>query len=964
MLTYELLPGVKPGWFSSRQANSLNDVLTMMRRLEFKRWPKWAVWLLKVAIVTLVVSLASQLALQLTIAGTNVSVLWLPAGISLASILIFGYSIWPGITLATSLTTFLFVIQDHSLAAALIATAFTAAADTLAPLLGAYWTRRAIGDRRPVDRTVDLLRLLVLGGALAQVVNAVLSITGTCLSGLATWTNFWPLLLNRWLTDLAAVLLLTPFLLVWTSGWQKLPTWRQVGSAIFIYFAMAVGAWLAFFFQLSKASVPDYFEYLTVPLVLWVTFRLGQRGATLSILISASIAVWGTINRLGPFTSIGPAEGLLLMQVYLATLSLMALIVASVLSERKKVAHDFEENQRVMSTLLSNLQGMAYRCRNDRTWTMEFVSQGSRSLTGYAPQDLIDNKRIAYNEIIHPTDRQAVADEVDTALAANKPFELTYRIITLDGQTKWVWEQGRGIQRDGALEFIEGYITDITELKQTEKALAYEQSLLRALMDNTPDHIYFKDIHSRFIRVSRSHIEKFGIDDPEQAVGKTDFDFFAEEQAQKFYNEEQEIMRTGRPMVGVEELETRPSRDSTWVSTTKIPLCDQSGSILGTFGISRDITERKQSEEALRQNEEKYRTTIEQFAEGFALVDQDGRIIEWNQAMEAITGIKRSEGFGTFYWDLQYEIAVSDHKTGRLREQYKELVLEALQTGQASFLNRPTDVVIQGRDGVRRTIQELSFTIKTETGYRMGHITQDITQRKQREQELESIATMSAALRNLPTRAELLPAILNQLTQLFNIDGAAIGIRDQATGETVFEITHGVFQTSQGIRLSPGQGIIGEVISTGLPYLSSDLSGLAHIPDTAWFRQIRAMAVVPLAAQGNIIGALAIGQNADILPEEMRLLTAIADMTANAIHRTTLHEQTQRRLMNLTALRKIDLAISNSLDLKITLTILLEQTLSQLRVDAADILLLNPHMHTLEFAAGQVFTRRTSSIPA
>jgi diguanylate cyclase (GGDEF)-like protein/PAS domain S-box-containing protein len=124
--------------------------------------------------------------------------------------------------------------------------------------------------------------------------------------------------------------------------------------------------------------------------------------------------------------------------------------------------------------------------------------------------------------------------------------------------------------------------------------------LLETLMDNVPDSIYFKDRQSRFTRINRYAAARFGIESPALAVGRTDFDFFTAEHATKARHDEQEILRTGRPLVNLEEKETRADGDVRWISTTKLPLRDREGKIVGTFGISRDITERKEAEEQLQ----------------------------------------------------------------------------------------------------------------------------------------------------------------------------------------------------------------------------------------------------------------------------------------------------------------------------------------------------------------------------
>ncbi len=148
------------------------------------------------------------------------------------------------------------------------------------------------------------------------------------------------------------------------------------------------------------------------------------------------------------------------------------------------------------------------------------------------------------------------------------------------------------------------YFRDITERKQAEEALRAERGLLSLLMDNVPDSIYFKDRDSRFIRINRGLAQAFGVDDPTMAVGKTDFDFYTEEHARQAFSDEQRIIRTGEAILAKEEKETWPDGHETWASTTKMPIRDHGGNIIGTFGISRDITVQRREEEELRMAKE------------------------------------------------------------------------------------------------------------------------------------------------------------------------------------------------------------------------------------------------------------------------------------------------------------------------------------------------------------------------
>jgi PAS domain S-box-containing protein len=127
----------------------------------------------------------------------------------------------------------------------------------------------------------------------------------------------------------------------------------------------------------------------------------------------------------------------------------------------------------------------------------------------------------------------------------------------------------------------------------TSHASLADREFLHALMANLPDHIYFKDRASRFLLISRAQALRHGLNDPREAIGKTDFDFFTAEHASPAFNDEQNIIKTGRPLIDIEEEETWTDGRRTWVSTTKMPLLDSEGDVVGTFGISRDITAAK-----------------------------------------------------------------------------------------------------------------------------------------------------------------------------------------------------------------------------------------------------------------------------------------------------------------------------------------------------------------------------------
>jgi PAS domain S-box-containing protein len=147
-------------------------------------------------------------------------------------------------------------------------------------------------------------------------------------------------------------------------------------------------------------------------------------------------------------------------------------------TERKRAEAAQIEQERSISTLFSNLPGMAYRCLNDGAWTMEFVSGGCRDLTGYDPEALIGNRLKSFEAITEAEDRKGVREIISRAVERNEAFELTYRIRTREGALKWVWERGRSVPGpDGGVRTLEGFITDITERKLLETQVLQNQRL-------------------------------------------------------------------------------------------------------------------------------------------------------------------------------------------------------------------------------------------------------------------------------------------------------------------------------------------------------------------------------------------------------------------------------------------------------------------------------------------------------
>jgi len=253
-----------------------------------------------------------------------------------------------------------------------------------------------------------------------------------------------------------------------------------------------------------------------------------------------------------------------------------------------------------LDALVANIPGAVYRRAAVAPWHFSFVSDAVESITGHAASDLVPPGALPGALLAVAEDLPALTDAIQAATASGQAYDVEYRVNHADGTIRWVHDRGqpeRNATRGQA--WIDGVLFDVTARKQAEAGLEQQHARLLALMESIPDKIYFKDADSRFQMIGKVTAETFGLEDPSQAVGKTDFDFFSKEHAQPAFEDEQEIMRTGRPLAYREERETWPDGHETWAATTKLPYADGHGKIIGTFGISRDITSHKQAQREL-----------------------------------------------------------------------------------------------------------------------------------------------------------------------------------------------------------------------------------------------------------------------------------------------------------------------------------------------------------------------------
>jgi diguanylate cyclase (GGDEF)-like protein/PAS domain S-box-containing protein len=253
-----------------------------------------------------------------------------------------------------------------------------------------------------------------------------------------------------------------------------------------------------------------------------------------------------------------------------------------------------QEYGRMLKTLVSNVPGLVYRCRNDADWTMEFVSDGCERLTGYRASDILLNHRVRFEDIVHPDDRLRMRHAMAEVEGEGEPFDVEYRIIHADSSLRWVWERGIGVY-DGSPQPIayEGLIQDITARKLAEHAVVEAERRYRGIFDNAIEGIFRTSADGYFIEANPALAQICGFDSVDELVNSCrDIGsqiYVDPERRAKFKH----LVSVRGSVSGFESQIYRKSGDVIWVSENARAVVGENGNVHAYEGMLSDITERK-----------------------------------------------------------------------------------------------------------------------------------------------------------------------------------------------------------------------------------------------------------------------------------------------------------------------------------------------------------------------------------
>jgi PAS domain S-box-containing protein len=303
------------------------------------------------------------------------------------------------------------------------------------------------------------------------------------------------------------------------------------------------------------------------------------------------------------------------------------------LEERAQRAQEhLQESQRQLATLMSNLPGMAYRCANTPDWPMFFVSEGCHPLTGYRPEELMES--LSYNELVHPEDRDMVWQRVQAGLAQYGAFEVEYRIIDRQGQTRWVWAKGKGILGDHAsAPMLEGFVMDITPLKhmQAERDRLFTYSIDMFAIAGFDG--YFKTLNPAW----------------ERTLGWTQKDLLSAPWLDFIHPEDREATRAaGQQLIDGQAVTNFINRYQhrnggyRFISWDSYPVADERL----VYAVVRDVTDMIEAEQAAKQARHCIEAVLDNSPNAIIVLAYDGCVQMWNTAAERLFGWTEDEVIG------------------------------------------------------------------------------------------------------------------------------------------------------------------------------------------------------------------------------------------------------------------------------------------------------------------------------
>ena len=299
--------------------------------------------------------------------------------------------------------------------------------------------------------------------------------------------------------------------------------------------------------------------------------------------------------------------------------------IARDIRSRKNIENDLREGELRYRTLANSGQALIWTSGPDKL--CNYFNDPWLSFTGRTLDQELGN---GWTEGVHPEDFERCLQIYVSAFDNREKFSMEYRLRHASGDYRWIQDDGTPRFNDkGVFLGYIGHCLDISQRKQAEETLRLRESHLSAIIENLPGLFWLKDTKGRFLSVNTEFSKSCGLDDPKFVVGKTDLDIWPEELADKYLEDDVNVLNSGKPVVIEESISWQG--EIRWFETFKNPVFDNQGLVIGTTGYSHDITERKKFDQELKNSVSLLEASLESTADGILIVGKQRKLARWNQ---------------------------------------------------------------------------------------------------------------------------------------------------------------------------------------------------------------------------------------------------------------------------------------------------------------------------------------------
>ena len=563
---------------------------------------------------------------------------------------------------------------------------------------------------------------------------------------------------------------------------------------------------------------------------------------------------------------------------------------------------------------------VAMQAANMAWWEMD-ISTGQvifnkrkTDLLGYSPENF--HYYQDFTALVHLDDYDNVMNAMKGYLAGLfDKYETEYRILTKSGEYKWFYDIGSIIKKDsnGVPLTVAGIVLDITDRKQAEKQLRQSETLLRTLIDTLPERIFVKDLDGRFTLANAAEIRLDGATSFEELRGKSDFDFYPIELAQQYHQAERAVLSDGQALIDYEEPSVDQTGQTRWHSSTKVPLRDADGHIMGLVGVARDITERKQAAAALQASERRYKALIENQGEGLGYVDLAEVFTFCNPAAENLFGVPAGQLVGHSlrefvapeqFIEIQRQTALRQQSQKSVYEieirrpaddQLRQIIVTAVPqfNEQGEFLGAfGVFRDITDRKRATAALRELNATLEQRVAERTAQLTatneelaHEIGERTRMEEALSIQYDLSLALGASDDLHQALTQILEAALRLEGLDCGGVYLTDPS-GTLDLVAHHGLTpQFIEQARRYPAVTPQARMAHTGQIHYGTYQSFRAESGENV--EGLRSLAVIPIMRKGQLLALLNLASHTgDAIPVNTRhALETLAQQIGSTLRR-------------------------------------------------------------------------------